>query len=198
MTGLEKIVNEIIAEAEESVRQTLAEAQEDADKIAAAAQAEGDQKRKAILAQAQADAEQLLEGAHSGADLIRRRTLLQTRQQLISQTLAAARENFNGLDDKTYFQTIYEMIGRYAYAQAGQIAFNQRDLERLPKDFAKQAERALAGKAGAALTLCAQPRAIDGGFVLIYGDIEENCSFEALFDAQKDRLQDEVQKLLFG
>ena len=61
-----------------------------------------------------------------------------------------------------------------------------------------QVAQALAGKPGASLTLDEAPRDIDGGFVLIYGDIEENCSFEALFDAQKDRLQDEVRALLFG
>ncbi len=193
MTGLENIVNQIIAESEEAARRTLADAQARADKIRDDAQADAKQREKLIVAQAEADAAQILEGARSGADLIKRRSLLQARQQLIAQTLEKAKESFYAMDDDAYFRTICEMLGRYAYAQAGRLAFNQRDLDRLPAGF-----DALAGKPGASLTLDEAPRDIDGGFVLIYGDIEENCSFEALFDAQKDRLQDEVRALLFG
>lgn len=198
MTGLEKIVNQIIAEAEDAARRAHEDAQARADKIRDTAEADGRQRETQILAQAEADAAQVLEGARAGADLIKRRRLLRTRQQLIAQTLDMARESFYALDDAAYFQTICDMIGRYAYAQAGRIAFNQRDLGRLPEDFADQIAQALAGKPGAALSIDENPRAMDGGFVLIYGDIEENCSFEALFDAQKDRLQDEVCALLFG
>ena len=185
MTGLEKIVNQIIAEAEDAARRAHEDAQARADKIRDTAEADGRQRETQILAQAEADAAQVLEGARAGADLIKRRRLLRTRQQLIAQTLDMARESFYALDDA-------------AYAQAGRIAFNQRDLGRLPEDFADQIAQALAGKPGAALSIDENPRAMDGGFVLIYGDIEENCSFEALFDAQKDRLQDEVRALLFG
>ncbi len=198
MTGLENIVNQIIAESEEAARRTLADAQARADKIRDDAQADAKQREKLIVAQAEADAAQILEGARSGADLIKRRSLLQARQQLIAQTLEKAKESFYAMDDDAYFRTICEMLGRYAYAQAGRLAFNQRDLDRLPAGFDAQVAQALAGKPGASLTLDEAPRDIDGGFVLIYGDIEENCSFEALFDAQKDRLQDEVRALLFG
>ena len=196
MTGLENIVNQIIAESEEAARRTLADAQARADKIRDDAQADAKQREKLIVAQA--EAAQILEGARSGADLIKRRSLLQARQQLIAQTLEKAKESFYAMDDDAYFRTICEMLGRYAYAQAGRLAFNQRDLDRLPAGFDAQVAQALAGKPGASLTLDEAPRDIDGGFVLIYGDIEENCSFEALFDAQKDRLQDEVRALLFG
>ena len=39
---------------------------------------------------------------------------------------------------------------------------------------------------------------IDGGFILIYGGIEENCSFKALIDDNVEIFQDKVQKVLFG
>ena len=41
-----------------------------------------------------------------------------------------------------------------------------------------------------------QPRPIDGGFILVYGGVEENCSIEALFYAEQERLQDKVQAFL--
>lgn len=71
MTGLENIVNQIIAESEEAARRTLADAQARADKIRDDAQADAKQREKLIVAQAEADAAQILEGARSGADLIK-------------------------------------------------------------------------------------------------------------------------------
>ena len=39
---------------------------------------------------------------------------------------------------------------------------------------------------------------MDGGFVLLYGGIEENCTVRALFDARREALQDQVHALLFA
>ena len=42
-----------------------------------------------------------------------------------------------------------------------------------------------------------EPCAIDGGFVLIYGGMEENCSFSALFDANREDFLDAAKAVLF-
>ena len=39
---------------------------------------------------------------------------------------------------------------------------------------------------------------MEGGFVLVYGGVEQNCSFAALFDAARDSLQDKLHALLFA
>jgi V/A-type H+-transporting ATPase subunit E len=39
---------------------------------------------------------------------------------------------------------------------------------------------------------------MSGGFILLYGDIEENCSFDALFLQAKEELQDKVRDYLFA
>ena len=82
----------------------------------------------------------------------------------------------------------------------GKILFSKTDTERLPKDFADTLAAALekSGKEGAKLTVSGETRDIDGGFVLTYGGIEENCSFDALFDSAHEMLQDKVQEILFG
>ena len=37
---------------------------------------------------------------------------------------------------------------------------------------------------------------MDGGFVLTYGGIEENCTIKALFDAKREELSDKVNRQL--
>ena len=43
-----------------------------------------------------------------------------------------------------------------------------------------------------------ETRNIDGGFILIYGGIEENCSIDAMFAEKRDELLDQVRKILFA
>ena len=42
-----------------------------------------------------------------------------------------------------------------------------------------------------------EPKDMDGGFVLVYGGIEENCTIRAMFHTNQDELSDVVQKVLF-
>lgn len=42
-----------------------------------------------------------------------------------------------------------------------------------------------------------KPAEIDGGFLLVYGGMEENCGIKAVFDSVKDELSDQVNRLLF-
>ena len=39
---------------------------------------------------------------------------------------------------------------------------------------------------------------MDGGFLLVYGGIEENCTISAVFASKREELSDQVNRLLFG
>ena len=39
---------------------------------------------------------------------------------------------------------------------------------------------------------------IENGFVLVYGDIEINCTLRAVFDERMDNLKDLLRPLLFA
>lgn len=67
----------------------------------------------------------------------------------------------------------------------------------MPKGFEQEIQKAAAEKGGV-LELSREARDIDGGFILVYGGIEENCTIKALFDAQRDELSDKVHGLLFS
>ena len=100
------------------------------------------------------------------------------------------------METKAYFEVIAKMIGRFALPKEGEILFSAKDLERMPEGFQKEIAR-MAEEQGGSLTVSKETRQMEGGFVLVYGGIEENCSFRALFDSRKDELQDKVNRLLF-
>ncbi len=197
MSGLDKIISQIREEADASAAQILDEAKEKAAQILK--EADEDCARTANNAEAQKEAarEDILQKNRSSAEMQRRRTLLTTKQEVIDEIIDAAHASLLAEDTKEYFDTLARMLPRHVQPQAGELRFNRKDLERLPQDFPKKAAEAAAQKGGS-LTVSDKPCEIDGGFLLVYGDIEENCSFDALFLAEREKLQDQLHTFLFA
>ena len=197
MTGLEKMMSQILEEANASANSKRAEAAAEADRIKAAAEAEADAKAAEIAQKSAADLAGYQERVKSSADLRRRTALLAAKQELISETIQKAYDTFCAKDDAEYFDTLKKMVEKFAAPQKGEIALNAQDLAKLPAGFEKEVN-ALAQKKGGELVLSKAPASVEKGFILSYGGIEENCSFKAMFDAKKDECQDLVQKILFS
>ena len=78
----------------------------------------------------------------------------------------------------------------------GEIRFSERDRKRFPAGFEKEIGK-IAAERGGSLRL-GDNAAIDNGFILAYGGVEENCTFRAMFDSRKEALQDAARKVLFS
>ena len=197
MTGLEKITHQILADAQKDADRILAEAAAQAEAESARILEEGRQQADEIAAKAEEAQAFAHSRSDSAAQLQYRRAILAAKQQLIGQALAQARAQLESLPDAPYFSLLYRMLARFAEPGAGEIRFSARDLARLPADFGAQAAAALAEKGGS-LTVSDQPIDAAGGFVLVYGGIEVDCTFAQLFYAAREPLQDKMQQLLFG
>ena len=73
------------------------------------------------------------------------------------------------------------------------LRLNARDLAR-PGTAALS--RDLGG--GRSIRLSEEPAAIDGGVLLEYGELEMNSSFSALLEEKRERLEDLLNRELFG
>ena len=67
----------------------------------------------------------------------------------------------------------------------------------MPAGFETEIQETAKSKGGT-LTLSKEPKEMTGGFILVYGGIEENCTMKAMFDARRDELSDHVHGLLFA
>ena len=196
MSSLEKILAEIKAEAAAEADQTIAAARAKAEEILAAAHTEANAKTKAakeLTAKKKAEIEQSNDSAIA---LQRRRHILAQKRMLLDETLLKAKERVYNLPDSEYFSLLVQLAAKNAYSGDGTLIFNKKDRARLPADF--QAQLAAALPAGHSLAVGDQSRPIDGGFVLIYGDVEENCSIAAIFDARADEFGDLAYGVLFS
>ena len=197
MTGLDKMIGQIQEEAKAEAESRLAAAREEAEKIAAQAEAECEALGEAFESQAKEDAARYLERARSSADMKRRMILLQAKQEVVAGVLEKAYEKLDGLEDRAYFDLIRRLLQKFAQPMDGEICFSERDLKRLPAGFEKEIGK-IASEHKGSLRLKTEAAPIENGFLLIYGGIEENCTFRALFSSQKEMLQDTVARQLFS
>ncbi len=196
MTGLEKILKHIREEAESAANEMQANAENEAKAILAAAKKEGEGKRTEILQQSQQEIKAYENRTESAIKLNKKRAILNAKQSIILNVIQEAKTGLINLPDKEYFDVIVKMIGKFAHANKGVILFSKADMERLPQQFSDRIKEALSAVEGASLEISRDTRDIDGGFILVYGDIEENCSFEALFEEKMGVLTDKVNDFL--
>lgn len=197
MTGLDKILSQIASEARSSADAKIAQAQQQADVIINDMEKQGKAACEDIAQKSAAEVAAVLARAESSAALQKRKAILSAKQQIIGEIIEKAKQSIYAMPQDEYFKLILKMATKYVLPQSGEILFSDRDLSRLPGDFEKSLNSAIKVK-GAVLKISQETRAIDGGFVLVYDDVEENCSVAALFDAIRDTLQDKVHELLFS
>lgn len=191
MSGLEKILEHIKSEATSTADEMLRVAKAEAEKIVDTEKKEAAFRADQIKRQSELDVTATRNRIQSAGDLKEKRMILEAKQKEIDDVFTATMDYLSNLDDAGYFAIIDKMIPRYADGIEGTIRFNARDLARVPESTKKVIKDNL-------LTISDQPAQIDGGFILVYKDIEENCSFDSLISASREDLQDKIGQILFS
>ena len=193
MSGLDKIIQDIKAQTDAKIDELMAAAREKADAVIAKAQEDADKTVKEAQTKAERESAQVVERAHSSAQLKQQKMILSRKQELIDQVMEKAKETILGQSDSDYFDMIKKMVSRFKLPEPGTISFAKKDLDRLPPGLKESVAEAV----GADVAVSEQPANIDGGFVLSYGGIEENCSIDAIFRSEREGLQDCISDILF-
>lgn len=196
MTGLEKILDSIRAEGDARCEAVRAAAQKDCARMLEEAVQRGDAQAAALLTKAEAERDAILALARSAAAQQTRQTLLAAKVALLNETLDSLLQTMLDLPPEQYFNAVIKLAAENAMAGACEARLNARDLARCPKGFEFALASALKAK-GADCTLSGEMANIRGGVVLVYGDIEINCAFEALVETNADALKAQIGEILF-
>lgn len=193
MAGIDNILSLIKQDAELEVKSIIDAAEAEAADIIAEAKAEGTKLADGINKGAESTYADIISRAKSSGELERRKALLLKKQELITGVIEKAKKSLTDLPDDEYFAVLYKLIKKYSIKEDGTIALGAKDLKRVPADFEAKASEAALGK----LTLSAEPQNITDGFLLLYGGIDINCSFNSLFEDNSEELIDKVTELIF-
>ena len=189
MSGVEKITARLNEETAAQCEEILAAARNKAAEIVGRAQAEGN----AVIQKAEAEAnkrgEQILASAASQSAANARKAMLAAKVDLIDEVLSVAKQSLHDLSDEAYFNALAGLARKNRQDGIGEMLLCERDLRRMPTNFID--------KLGYGIKVSPIPADIEDGFILKYGEIEQNCTFSALFSAFSQELRSRAAALLF-
>ena len=197
MSGLDKMKARILEVAQSTAREIIEKAKADADAAVQAAEESAEAEAAEILARARRDAADYGMRVDSSMDMQRKQALLAAKQEVIGGVLKAAYDAVMDLADEKYFEMLEQLLEKNTLPEAGEIRFSAKDLGRMPAGFPDRIKNIAASKGGS-LTVSEKPEKMDGGFLLVYGGIEENCTISAVFASKREELSDKVNRMLFG
>ncbi len=191
MTGLENIIGQIKNEAEANAAERLRRAEAEVKSRIDAANAEGVRMAREAEAEANRRAEAYTARMAAADSLEFSRRVLLRKQEIIREALENAKAELVNTDTGGYFEFLTALLEIYRQEPDGEIILAKPDAESMTEDFA-----AVLKKYG--LIVSARTLDVRGGFILVYGSIEVNCTFDALFDAYGEELSDMLNSFLFG
>lgn len=197
MGGLDKIIEEIKDQANAEAGQILKEADEYCDEYMKEITDKVADEVEAFEKKEKSKRDLYDEKVKSGALFRERNEILKTKQQCINEVIKEAKYTICNLETKQYFDFLSKLFEANFDGKDGEMFFGKEDLERMPEEF-KEKIKAIADNKGAKVNISDKTKNIKNGFILVYGEIEENCTIQSLFDEKSDALRDIVNKELFS
>lgn len=197
MSGLDKIVEEIRCQAEAEAKAILKKADEYCETYMEDVQKKVDSEVEAYNKKKAGERALYEEKTYSGAEFLERNSVLKAKQECISECLNNAKKKITALSDEDYFKFLEQILKANVQSETGIMCFGKKDMDRLPKDFESRVLK-IAETKGGNLKISEECADIEDGFILVYGEIEENCTLKALFDTNTDMLKDIANRKLFS
>jgi len=200
MDGIDKIIGRIEADTTAQVAALIAQAKDEAaeisEKYRKAAEEEYNELRRAGIEECRLRAERL----DSACEMEAKKSILALKQEMVASTFVRAKKYLRDLSAAQYTEFLTLMCLNAARTGREQVILNASDAKSPAARKAVKAandrlllERSLPGN----LTLSAETREISGGLILKDGDIEVNCSIDALVDMSRPSLSATVAEILF-
>ncbi len=180
------IIDKIIADAEETAKKIIADANVEADRTIAAAE-ERAAKEKARYDKLIADEKKkVIAKQISAAHMQTRKSVLAAKQEILAEIIDEAENTLIGLPDDEYARVIGGMLDKIDKSLGTDVVVSEKDKARLAGVISEKG-----------FTLSDKIADINGGFVIINGDIEYNYSFGAIISIEKEEIQQLAAKILF-
>ena len=192
ISGLSSIIGQINREAVEAAEKITAKAKEDAKQIIKKATESANDKIEAAKQKADIVFKTEFEREETSAEHGMSQTILEEKQKLLDKSVANAAEKLKSLDVKEYFNFLQTLISKYAQNKNGELMLSENDIKRMPDTF-----NSFVSENYPELKIV-KSKKIDAGFVIKYGDIEENCTIDALIEENIDSIKEKAYMKLFS
>ena len=195
MNGIEKLTQQISADAQAEIDALMADAKAKADAVTADYAQRAQKAAADVLAKGEAAAAQREERLLSMAAMEGRKELLAAKQDMVGKAFDLALDKLCALPDQEYVELLAKLAVAASTTGKEQLIFSQKDRTRVGKAVVTAVNAALPN---GSLTLSEQTRPMRGGFILSDGDVEVNCAFETLVRLQRGAISGDVADVLFA
>ena len=194
MNAKSLILKGITDEASIKAEEILEKAKTESEELLANARAEAKAFAGEVVSAALKKAVTIKANAESAADLVIRDAKLKRKNREIGEAISTAVTKLSALPDEEYFALLLKMVSKIAEDASGEILLSEGDLKNRKTDILVKGIKSN----GFNLELSKTSADIKSGFILKYGDILINSSFEAIVAEKKERLEDAVKDVLFN
>lgn len=196
MSGIDNMTNQIMEQANLQANDILKQAKEEESKILDALKLDLENIKQESDKKLESEIKDYKSRALSSRDLTKRRKILQTKQDIIADLIDKTCLSLKELNKDEYFNLLIQIFKKFAYNKQGIMYLNKKDLDRMDKSFENDIEK-IAKEKGGEIEISKTPKEIEDGFLLVYGGVEENCSFNSLVMSNKSKLQDRINEMLW-
>lgn len=196
MTGLEKITEKILLEAQQNCDKIIEDASLKVKEILAEARLEANAKSREIIEKAEAEANRKNAVAKSTAESITRNRYLEIRNAILNDIISAAYLQIERFSDEEYAELIKKLCIKNFQPGECEMFMSSYDLSKMPEDFEDQINSEVY-EIGA-VHLSDKTVDIENGFILKYDGFEVNCVLKSVFDEAMDNLKDTLSSVLFN
>jgi len=193
MDGLDRIEERIRADAKAEIASIEAQSAEQLAGLRAEYDQRVERRRAETLSKAEQAAQERRERLASAAQMEAKKLRLAAKQEALSEAFALALTRLRELPQERQTEFLVRMAHEAAPRGIGELIFSAED-RTLGMRVVEEANR----RYDAFFTLSAETRPLQGGFILSQGDVEVNCSYEALLRLKRDAMEHEVAGLLFS
>lgn len=195
MQGMDRIAARIAEEAQEEVRRQEENAKQQAYDILSQAKAEAEAAYEARMEESRAAAEEIRRRALSTAKLDAKKKALATKQELLGQAFAKAREKLAAMQGAAYESFLLSLIE--GSAEGGEtVCFSARD-EAIAERIVKAANDRLAKRGAAPVNNGGADGSVPDGLILKKGPVEQNLTLDAIVRAARPGLTPAAAEILF-
>lgn len=193
MTGTEKIIAHIEADARAQADAVLAEAKGKCAEIQKKYEAQAAELYQAKIREGVRDCQAREDGALRISRMEARKSVLAVKQEMVSRSFDMALEQITSLPADQYVAFLKRLVVNAGPVGDEEIILNARD-----RDAVGAALLKAVNADGLKLTVSDETRDIAGGLILRRGNVETNCSAELLIDLTRAELSSKLAEVLFG
>lgn len=180
------IIDKIMADADETAKKIISEAQKEADITISAAEDKAAREKIKNDKLVEEEKEKATAKQLSSAQMQAKKAILAQKQDILEEVISEAKSRLINLSDAEYVKTIGIMLDNIDKKFGTEIIVSADDRKRLSDVISEKG-----------FTLSDRTADIDGGLIVRDGEIEYNYSFSSIIAIEKEEIQQIAAKILF-